>query len=375
MATALGAAAAVGLTGCTGSEQKPSAPGSGGAGAGGRSDDIVLAPGASSMLAGNQMAVATLPTGPIADKRIATPHLWLSVLGLGVATQLDGMTASQLKLPGVTGAQITQRVVPAPGEELIWVQLQADGALFPPQAGSTPTLGIRTATTTHSLPLGAYNTAVQSYANNHLLAVVSVPAGQPVDVVVDDLDLTARYDVRTGTHATDADTGKLAAAATLRGVKASPKTAKWAGGWTDGRNADLMKVEWHLDADDPYLGSWVPGQGWAPKGRTWLALPYRPSYTAELFTDMTIDLHDDVWIKVDSKRYRADTKTKVTALSWMTTIDTQWLVFSVPDDFSKGTLEVQFPATLRVKYRDGQKRTWPNRGAGRRLTATLTRTK
>lgn len=313
-----------------------------------------------------------LPLTTPAQTRFATPHLVADIVGIAVFDALFASDARQLDLPGVGDTQLsTIPCVPAEGEEFVAVHLSASGSVFSPGPSSVPSIVLQAGKTRVSLDLGTYNSTLHSYANQQHVAVLSVPIGTPVTLVVNDVDLAADYDVRAGKLATDAETKRLIAAARTSAISIKPDKARWAGGWTDGTNVDVMKVEFDFNADSSYLASWMPNRGWAPKGRKWLVVFYRPSYEAKLYTPMTVDLGKAA-VTSGGKKYLAKNGKKVKTASWLVAFNDSSLTFVVPDSFTKGTFTVTFPSTLRVTYRDGQKRTWPNRGAGRPLSATIT---
>lgn len=354
--------AMAGLVGCsdeadkaTGADQ-PTATGSSGSGAPSASASGGASSQPSSTSSEKVAEPGHLTTKQAVHPRLATegtkggffcgPHL-LMLMYQRTAPEIDMFTAQQLGMAPMKAAD---------GEEFVIIDSRTGTYLKRSKqyfATLTLLVGDKKRDLTSAIP------PYDEFSQQWLAMVISVPKGAPVKLQIRDAGKTATFDVRTMKPAQDADTQLMLTAANHTKFSFSPAKPEYRGGWTDGKNVELIQVGFEFRPDKCFTTPWLPSRGWAKPGRTFVSINYSAQIKQKWNTDWVVEATFDTG---KSKTTGTGTLKRMDYADVNMLMYGRQLVFEAPVDVTSGTLTMSWPKTFKVKYGNGETRTWPNRG-------------
>lgn len=246
-------------------------------------------------------------------------------------------------------------VLPEDAHQFLVVTVVPESNWALPQGAPLPQLRVHTPTGEIALekligrPLVG-GTYVAKQAN--LIAVV--PTGGKLTMTLTEQGRTATMDLRAAKLNNDAETAAMTATVPTSRLMVTPAKSQWRGTWSDGTNTDTIQIG--LDrADDCMLGRYYPGAGWAPKGRQWLVMRFRPSYRQRYNVDLPFDTKDAAWVSVGGKKYPSQPKKISPMKRWLiwVQIGPDSIISSVPEATTAGTFTLQPPTSAQIKYNNG----------------------
>lgn len=215
--------------------------------------------------------VKTLHEGPIAEERIATPHIDCVLRGFYVGRVLTAETVLQVGIP--------EAIAAPEGYELLAFILQGNAPAF----GRTPE---RRETST--LRVGSQEIALESLFDDHVNDVgwlrewefitLCVPEGDDVMLVIEDQGRQVQVDLRTGTPVQDDGWEATRGFRHRQRVVCDPPSGVFQREFEtrppEGFEADRGRIVMQLQPDILFdTVPWIPTLEWAPDGRQWLLLP------------------------------------------------------------------------------------------------------